>query len=162
PREVPAMTMLRLLAAIPLAACAGAVAAPTISGCPALPADNIWNARVDTLPVHASSATWVSTIGSTRAFHMDFGSGLYPYPPDPTAAPIGIPFVVVAGTQAKVPVTFDYADESDPAPYPIPPSAPLPAVGPAHADGDRHALLLHYANSILHDSLHSPPQHCSA
>ena len=33
--------------------------------------------------------------------------------------------MVVAGTQPKVPVTFDYADESDPGPYPIPPDAPI-------------------------------------
>src|SRR5207248_964204 len=63
--------MMRFFVAIVAAWTTIASAAPTINGCPALPADNIWNARVDTLPVHPSSATWISTIGSTRAFHMD-------------------------------------------------------------------------------------------
>ena len=40
-------------------------------------------------------------------------------------APNGIPYVLVGGTQPKVPVSFDYADESDPGPYPIPANAPI-------------------------------------
>jgi len=35
------------------------------------------------------------------------------------------PYVVVPGTQPKVPVKFEYADESDPGPYPIPRDAPI-------------------------------------
>ena len=34
--------------------------------------------------------------------------------------PIGIPYNVVPATQKKVRVSFDYADESDRGPYPIP------------------------------------------
>ena len=48
--------------------------------------------------------------------------------------------MVVPGTQPKVPLRFEYADESDPGPYPIPPDAPIEG-GPA-ADGDRHILVL--------------------
>ena len=36
-------------------------AAPTLGGCPVFPANNYWNTPVDSLPVHASSATWVSS-----------------------------------------------------------------------------------------------------
>ena len=36
---------------------------PTLAGCPMLPADNIWNHRVDTLPVHPRSAEYVASIG---------------------------------------------------------------------------------------------------
>ncbi len=36
---------------------------PTLSGCPVYPADNIWNARVDNLPVHARSTAWINSIG---------------------------------------------------------------------------------------------------
>ena len=39
-----------------------------------------------------------------------------------------------------VPVKFDYADESDPGPYPIPPDAPIE--GGPKADGDRHVLVI--------------------
>lgn len=38
----------------PLAA--APAAAPSLAGCPMLPADNVWNARVGRLPVHARSA----------------------------------------------------------------------------------------------------------
>ena len=44
-------------------------------------------------------------------------------------------------TQPKVPVAFnDYADESDPGPYPIPPNAPIE--GGPKGTGDRHVLVL--------------------
>src|SRR6185436_7176714 len=68
-------------------------AGPTIGGCSILPVDNIWNARVDGLPVAASSAAWVSTIGTTRHMHPDFGAGMW------DGGPIGIPFVTVPGDQ---------------------------------------------------------------
>ena len=55
-------------------------------------------------------------------------------------APNGIPYVLVGGTQAKVPVSFDYADESDPGPYPIPPNAPIE--GGATSTGDRHVIVI--------------------
>ncbi|HMH53322.1 MAG TPA: hypothetical protein VK548_24015, partial [Candidatus Acidoferrum sp.] len=45
---------------------------PTIAGCPLLPADNIWNVRVDTLPIHLHSGDYVAAIGSTKTVHPDF------------------------------------------------------------------------------------------
>jgi hypothetical protein len=48
----------------------------------------------------------------------------------------GIPYVEVPATQPRVPVSFDYADESDPGPYPIPPNAPV------EEGSDRHVLVL--------------------
>jgi hypothetical protein len=138
-----------LLVLFSLAPC---LAAASIGNCPVLPADNAWNARVDTLPVHASSATYVGTIGATRAFHMDFGAGLY------GGAPIGIPFVAVPGTQPKVPVAFDYADESDPGPYPVPPNAPIEGVGPPTASGDRHVLVVDTDACVLYEMYAAYPQ----
>ena len=63
---------------------------------------------------------------------------------------IGIPYVVVAGTQPKIPLSFEYADESDPGPYPIPPDAPIEG-GPNDADGDRHVLVLDRDNWKLYE-----------
>ncbi|MEO8031827.1 MAG: hypothetical protein ABI765_13340, partial [Gemmatimonadota bacterium] len=40
----------------------------------------------------------------------------------------------------RVPVSFDYADESDPGPYPIPAGAPIE--GGASSGGDRHILII--------------------
>jgi hypothetical protein len=66
--------------------------------------------------------------------HADFGSGLW------EGGPIGIPITVVRGTQAKSRVAFEYADESDPGPYPIPKSVAIE--GGRAADGDRHAVIV--------------------
>ena len=75
-----------------------------------LPANNIWNTPVDTLPVLSNSASMVTTIGAGTGFHADFGAGIW------DGGPIGIPFITVPGTQTKYPATFLYADESDPGP----------------------------------------------
>src|SRR5918993_958886 len=88
-----------------------AQAAPTLAGCPLFPPDNAWNVPVDALPRHPNSDAYIATMGSTTGLHPDFGT-VY------QGAPIGIPFVVVPGTQPKVPVAFEYEDESDPGPYP--------------------------------------------
>ena len=148
----------RLLAALALIATLDAYAAPTIQGCPVLPADNIWNARVDKLPVHPNSGAYLTSIGRTTGFHMDFGSGLW------DGAPIGIPFITVPGTQPKVPVTFEYADESDPGPggYPFPANAPIEGVGPADADGDRHVIAIDRDNCVLYETFYSFPQNGGA
>ncbi len=83
------------------------------------PADSVWHARVDTLPQHARSAAWRSSIGATAGLKADFGSGTW------DGGPIGIPWTGVDGAQPKVAVSFDYHDESDPGPYPIPWDAPV-------------------------------------
>ncbi|MFT3893796.1 MAG: hypothetical protein QM730_19370 [Anaerolineales bacterium] len=89
--------------------------APTIGGCSVFPANNVWNTRVDSLPVHTLSSQWITSIGSNDAFHMDFGSGTW------NGGPIGIPYNAVAGSSVtKYNVNFYYPDESDEGPYPIP------------------------------------------
>jgi len=77
---------------------------------PGLPADNIWNTRVDGLPVHSLSSQWINSIGRTTGFHMDFGSGTW------DGGPIGIPFNIVDNSVTKVPVSFYYPGESDAGP----------------------------------------------
>ncbi|HNN13249.1 MAG TPA: hypothetical protein PKL78_06795 [Anaerolineales bacterium] len=87
----------------------------TIAGCPMFPANNFWNTRIDSLPVHPLSEAWIDSIGRSEGFHMDFGSGTW------EGGPIGIPYNVVAGsTVPKFDAVFYYPDESDPGPYPIP------------------------------------------
>ncbi|HXP87218.1 MAG TPA: Ig-like domain-containing protein [Bryobacteraceae bacterium] len=128
-----------------------AAQAPTVGGkCPVFPADNIWNARVDQLPVHPSSSTWVTTIGTSKPMHPDFGSGLY------QGEPIGIPFITVPGTQTKYPVTFQYASESDPGPYAIPLDAPIE--GGSSSTGDRHTIAVDTDNCILYELYAAYPQ----
>jgi hypothetical protein len=104
-----------------------------VAGCQTFPADNIWHADISRLPVHPSSGAWVTSVGVTRNAHPDFGSGLV------DGAPFGIPVTTASSGQAKAAVSFDYADESDPGPYPIPPNALIE--GGPNADGDRHVLV---------------------
>jgi hypothetical protein len=106
-----------LAAAGLVALAAGAAAArhpPRLGGCPVFPATNPWNQRVDSLPVAPNSAAIIRTIGADVGLHPDFGSGTW------DGGPIGIPYNLVPRTQRASRVRFEYADESDPGPYPIP------------------------------------------
>jgi hypothetical protein len=124
-----------------------AVAQPRVStefgGCAIFPSDNVWNVAIDKLPVDPNSQAYVIIGGPDKPLHPDFGSGTY------NGQTIGIPFATVAGGQAKVAVTFDYVDESDKGPYPIPPDVPIEG-GRASA-GDRHILLVDTDNCILYE-----------
>jgi hypothetical protein len=111
-----------------------AAAPPSIEGCQIFPVDNVWNTAVENLPVSPSSSSYINSIGAGIGLHPDFGSGLW------DGAPIGIPFNIVSGTQPKVGITFQWPDESDPGPYPIPTDAQIE--GGAQSEGDRHVLVL--------------------
>ncbi len=124
-----------------------ATAGPAIDGCAVFPANNIWNTPVDTLPVDSNSVEYVNTIGRSSHMHADFGSGLW------EGGPIGIPYVFVPATQPLVNISFDYADQSDPGPYPIPPDAPIEG-GPL-SDGDRHILVVVRDTCILYEIYHA-------
>lgn len=105
--------------------------APSIGACPLFPVNNIWNTRIDTLPVDPRSAEYIASIGADEGLHPDFGAGLW------DGGPIGIPYVVVPGDQPSINVTFvAYADESDPGPYPI------PADAPREAGSDHHVIVV--------------------
>jgi len=113
---------------------------PTIANCPMFPAHNIWNARVDSLPAHPMSDAWIASIGRDEGFHMDFGSGEW------DGGPIGIPFNAISGsTVNKYTVDFNYLDESDAAPYPIPDS-PLIEYG-----SDHHILIVDTDDCTLYE-----------
>ena len=71
-------------------------------------------------------------------------------------APIGIPFTTVPGNQLKVPITFEYAGESDPGPYPIPVDAPIE--GGAASTGDRHIFVIDRDHCILYEVYYGWPQ----
>src|SRR4051812_29052786 len=102
---------------------------PGAPNCSAFPDDNIWHADISKLPVDTHSAAWLAATGATsgRKLHPDFG------PSENPKAPYGIPVTTVAGSHAKVPVRFDYADESDRVPYPLGSDITLESGGDAHA-----------------------------
>lgn len=114
------------------------------------PATNWWNQDVSQAPVDPSSDAFIDGIGRSRGLHPDFG------PP-----PYGIPYVSVAGTQPRVPVTFvEYGGESDSGfggdpGYPIPDEArrdpnyiegAMPGGG---SSGDRHLIVVDRDRFIL-------------
>ena len=114
--------------------------APTIAGCQVFPNDNPWNQDISGLPVDPNSSTYLASMNaSTTHLHPDFGS-------NPT---YGIPYIVVPGSQPLVPMTFQYANESDPGPYPFPPNAPV------EAGSDRHVLVIDSGNCHLYETFAS-------
>ena len=140
---------MRLLALVGLAltlTAATGTTSPKLAGCPVFPASSVWNRPVNKLPVAADSATLIKSIGLDASVHADFGSGLY------DGSEIGIPYVVVHGNATpKSKVTFDYADESDKGPYPIPANVPIEGA-PQHAnEGDRHALIVDEDSCTLYE-----------
>jgi len=123
---------------------------PTVAGCPVFPHDNIWNTRVDRLPLDPKSQAYVQSIGADKPVHADFGSGTY------DGESIGIPFVTVPGNQERVRVSFDYRGESDLSNYPIPPNPPIE--GGPNSKGDRHILIVDRDNCVLWEIYDARPQ----
>ena len=106
----------------------------SLHGKPVFPPNSPWNQDISTAPVDANSNNLIKSIGLNKPLHPDFGA---PY----EGQPFGIPYVIVDGKQAKVPIHFTaYGDESDPGPYPIPADAPIE--GGAKSTGDRHVLII--------------------
>jgi hypothetical protein len=112
---------------------------PTIGGCPVFPKDNPWNTDVSGYPVdRPRSDAYIGSLGSITLW-PDFGSGRY--------GDFGIPYGVVAPDQPLVPISFhvspQIAAESDPGPYPIPPTARV------EGGGDHHVLILRQGDCRL-------------
>ena len=140
---------MRLLAvcAAALVLAAPAVAAPAplpdAPACPLFPETNVWNKPVVKLPLRSIIKKIVRAIGARLPVHADFGSGLW------DGGPIGIPITVVDSTQGTSPVEFQYDDESDPGPYPIPNGVAIE--GGDDSDGDRHAIIVDADTCILYE-----------
>jgi len=127
---------------------------------PLFPSDNWWNVDITEAPVDPKSSAFISFIGATRSLHPDLGGDAEP---DPLI--YGMPYIIVPGSQPRVPVEFYYPDESDyqapglPLGYPIPAEAKtgtkwieggLPG-NDLDADGDRHMLIVDRDNRVLHE-----------
>ncbi len=141
------------LVTIALAAFLTQPAAADVASCPVFPANSVWNARVDTLPVDSHSAAYINAIGSSTSLHPDFGT-------EWDGAPIGIPYVTVPASQPLVDIHYDpvngYGNESDPGPFPIPVDAPIEG-GPSSA-GDRHVLVIDTGHCMLYELYRAFPQ----
>jgi PKD repeat protein len=112
---------------------------PSVGGVAIYPSDDVWNVPVDQLPVDPHSAAYIQKIGSASYLHPDFGAGLY------DGNLMGIPYNIVDGSTPKKTVTFDYSDESDPGPYPIPDNPRI------EGGSDRHILIIDRDTKILYE-----------
>ena len=96
--------------------------------CPTFPPNNVWNTRIDSLPVHAMNGGWLNNGGNNAGLYFD-----------PSA---GIPFNLTA-TPASTTMSFAVPGESDPGSY---------LVGPAiESDGDAHSIDIDTTNCILYE-----------
>ncbi|MGA3058256.1 MAG: hypothetical protein ABSE70_09535 [Candidatus Limnocylindrales bacterium] len=98
---------------------------PAPSPCYVFPSSNVWNRDISGLAVASNSAAMVNAIGINSYLHPDFD-----------AIGDGIPFNIVTTSTPTYNVAFQYADESDPGPYPIPANPRI------EAGSDRHLLSL--------------------
>jgi hypothetical protein len=150
-----------IAAVVTLAAAAPPVINESLVGRQVFPVTNWWNLDISSAPVDSRSAQLIDFISgrsasnptAVRRLHPDFG------PP-----PYGIPYVVVAGDQPRVPLTFvAYGNESDSgAPglpgYPIPDEARTQAhyiegdVPGGGTSGDRHLLIIDRDRWLLYES----------
>lgn len=113
------------------------------------PIDNPWNEDISALPVDPNSGNLIASLGLNAGLHPDFGTVW-------AGAPNGIPYVVVSGSQMKVPINFTaYGNESDPGPYPVPPAAPIE--GGVNGTGDRHVIVIDRDNWKLYELFSAYP-----
>jgi hypothetical protein len=143
-RDHRAVSFRAFIAAAAACALAPAWAAQTYGGCPLFPADNYWNTRIDSLPVHPSSAVWVNAVGATTRLHPDWSNNL--------ADGFGFTPRVVNSGQVGVPIFYYPGGDptrSDPGPYPIPPDL-------ATGTGDREITVLENTNCFLFEFYGAP------
>lgn len=106
---------------------------PPIGNLAIFPPDNPWNQAIDKEPVDPLSDRFIASIGSNLPLHPDFG---FVY----QGQAVGIPYCITTPDTPLVPVTFEYADQSDQGPYKIPLDAPIE--GGPDGSGDRHLIVV--------------------
>jgi hypothetical protein len=123
--------------------------AATTGGCDIFPADNPWNLDISAYPLNANSATYLSNMSPTTAFHPDWGTVSDGY---------GFPFSSGTGATPQ-PITWSASwgqSESDKLPcpsgtnqfcYPIPLTAPIEGGPSADPNSDRHVLYIDTAGA---------------
>jgi len=107
-----------------------AISLAATAACTLFPDTNVWNRRIDHLPVRSDSATLIARIGLDEPLHPDFSSTDWN-----GGVGYGIPFNTVGSSTPRRNVSFRYAGQSDPGPYPI------PAHPRVEGGSDRHILL---------------------
>src|SRR5437773_477811 len=132
--RVPAF-LIAALAATVLGVVPAAAAPPPSTTCSVFPSNNVWNTDISKLPVNARSAQWLASMAaSTTKLHPDFGG-----------PPYGFPYNVVGNAHPTFSITFQYASESDPGPYPVGADTLI------ENGSDRHALIINRDTCTLYE-----------
>jgi hypothetical protein len=123
--------------------------ASTTPRSPSLGTEAAWNQNISKAPRAANSAKVIAYIDSHggNAIHPDFGS----------PREYGFPVTVVDAGAKKLPIHYTaYGSESSPGPFPIP--ADTPVEGGAHAEGDRHVIVVDKSSCKLFELYDASPQ----
>jgi hypothetical protein len=107
--------------------------------CPIFPATNVWNMRVDNLPVAANSQAILSSMGLDTGLLTNFGT-------DSDGQPNGIPYTIATRKTKRYHVHFQYAGESDKGKYPIPAGVKIET-----SCDDHHALIVDKDSCYLYE-----------
>ena len=116
----------------------------SVASCPVFPSDNPWNTDVAGVARRAGSDAVIAQIQADGSdfLHADFGGG----------GVYGIPYVTVPADEPPVAATFfDWPDESDPGPYPVPLGAPI------KGGSDRHVLAVQLGSCRLFEMYNATP-----
>lgn len=127
----------------------------SLHGAIPFPVQNPWNRDISGLAVDPNSARLIASIGLTAGLHPDFGAGTW------DGSIIGIPYVVVSKTQAPVAIALGvYKSQSDPGPFPLPPTAPIEGYKPSGKafGGDRHVLVIDRDTNRLYEMYDAVPR----
>ncbi len=117
-----------------------------VGGCKMFPPEDPWNLDISAVAVDDAWTAKLQALVGSANIHPDYGvdgTDLY-----------GIPLNVVPPSQTLTPLTFDdYADESDPGPYPFPgPNAVIiEGNSPMACDGDCHLLVVQQGVCTLYE-----------
>jgi hypothetical protein len=116
--------------------------ASTSPSAPSLGTEAAWNQTISKAPRAADSAKVISYIDSHGggAIHPDFGS----------PREYGFPITIVGAGAKQLPIHYTaYGSESSPGPFPVPADAAVE--GGAHAEGDRHVIVVDKSTCKLYE-----------
>jgi hypothetical protein len=143
PSEADAVMAASKMAAVgsgvPGAAGSNPVSGPRIAGCPVFPVDNVWNTPIDTLKKDKHSDDYIQRMGPALVLHPNFGSD----------ATNGIPITIIKPGRPRIPISFEYGDESDPGHYPTPEGALVEGGWNSPEDSDRHIIMVDEGRCVL-------------
>jgi hypothetical protein len=116
-------------------------------GCQMFPVDNIYNQRVDQLPVDTNPAHQIPSSYLTGSLHPDFGTGFYP-------TPGGIPYLRVPANQPLINVNLANSGQTTPAgtyqwPFFSWPNQVIEGTSYGQAGDDHHILILQTSSNSI-------------